>query len=119
MAIDTTATLSRAAFRDRPIALPDCAGFEQAAQFRQRFAVPAKNKAAGRIPIEAMSKRRRARQSETKRIEIVLQAFAALGPFMNREPGRLVDYQHQRIAIEHARDYLFRHHRRAGITSAT
>src|SRR3954447_18707950 len=38
---------------------------------------------------------------------MVLQAFATLWPLVDRESGRLVDHQHQPIAVEEARNHLF------------
>src|SRR5262249_54260977 len=46
-----------------------------------------------------------------------LEAFAALGAAMHRHAGRLVDDQHQPIAIEHAAHHLFRCHGQTAITA--
>ena len=51
-----------------------------------------------------------ARQAEAQRVEMVLQALAALRPAMHREAGRLVDHQHQPVAVEQAGKHLFRCH---------
>jgi hypothetical protein len=78
--------------------------------------VSPEHQAAGRIAVEAMRQMRRARQPEAKRGEIILQTFAPLGSFVHRQPLRLIDYEHQTIAIEHACGHLFRRHDELAIT---
>ena len=72
---------------------------------------------AGRIAVEPMRQRGRARQAKAQRVEIVLQAHAALGPLMHGKARRLVDDQHQGVAVEQAALHLFRCHDGTGITA--
>src|ERR1043166_3682808 len=51
-----------------------------------------------------MRQRRPARQAVAKRVEPVFQARTALRPAMHRQAGRLVDHQHQPVAMQHARE---------------
>src|SRR5262249_61248697 len=60
--------------------------------------------------IETMGERGRARQAETQRAEIIFEALAALRPFVNGQARRLVDHQHQAVAIDETSHYLFRSH---------
>src|SRR3984893_6830880 len=52
---------------------------------------------------------------------MILQAFAAprsFGALVDRESGRLVDDEHQGVAIKHSRYHLFRGHDETAITGA-
>ena len=64
--------------------------------------MPSQHQAAGGITIEPMCQHRRARQAESQGIERRLQIGAALGAAMYRQSRRLVDHQHQPVAMEHA-----------------
>jgi fused signal recognition particle receptor len=75
------------------------------------------HQAAGSIAIEPMGERRRTRQAKAQRAEIILQALAALRPLMHGKARRLVDDQHQGIAVEQAAQYLFLSHGGTGITA--
>ena len=98
------------AFDHRPIGLLDRAGFEQPAEQRQRLAMASEHQAAGGVAIEPVRKRRRSRQPEAQRVEMILKALATLGAAMDREAGRLVDHQHEPVAVEEARHHLFGGH---------
>ncbi len=108
--IDAALLAVWAALDHCPIGLADLALLEQLAEQRERLAVAAEHQAAGGVAVEPVRQRRRARQAEAQRVEIVLQARPALRPAMHREAGRLVDHQHQPVAIEQARQHLFRCH---------
>ena len=54
-----------------------------------------------------MRQRRRARQPEAQRAEVIFQAFAALGTAMHGDARRLIDGQDQAVAIEEPRHHLF------------
>jgi hypothetical protein len=77
----------------------------------------AEHEAAGGVAVEPMRQRGRARQPETQRAEMVLEALAALRSLVHGETRRLVDDQHQGVAVEHASHYLFRGHAEIAITS--
>ncbi len=94
----------RAAFDHRPIGLADAAVLEQEAQVRERLAVAAKHEATGGLAVEPVRQLGPARQAVAQSSEPVFQARAAFGPAMHRQAGRLVDHQHQPVAIEHARE---------------
>ena len=87
---------------------------EQLAELRQRLAVAAEHQAAGGVAVEPVRQRRRPRQAEAQRVEMILQAFPTLsrrsGSAMHGHAGRLVDHQHQPVAIEQPRHHLFRGH---------
>ena len=68
------------------------------------------HQAARGVAVEAMGERRLARQAEAQGVEIVLEVGAALGAAMDRDPGRLVDDQHQPVAIEQPRSCFFGRH---------
>jgi fused signal recognition particle receptor len=89
----------------------------------KRLAMAPEHEASGRVPVEAVRQRRRARQAEPEGIEIVLQAHAALRPAMHRKAGRFVDNEHQAVPVEHAGQHvvgvkLFKWHDETGITAA-
>ena len=63
--------------------------------------------AAGCVAVEPMRQRRRARQPEAQCAEVIFQAFAALGTAMHSDARRLIDDQHQAVAIEEPRHHLF------------
>ncbi len=107
----------RAAFDQRPIGLADLAVLEQLAERRQRLAVAAEHEAAGRLAVEPVRQCRRARgRPKRKRVEMVLQAprpSSLPPPFraaMHGQAGRLVDHQHQPVAVKKPRFHLFRCH---------
>jgi fused signal recognition particle receptor len=106
-----------AALDHRPIGLAHAAVAEQRAQMGERLAVAAEHQTARSVAVEAMGEPRRARQAEAQRVEVIEQAWTAFRPGMDRLPGRLVDDQHQAVAIEHAREHLFRCHGRLAITA--
>src|SRR5262245_35009106 len=70
----------------------------------------AEHQAAGGVAVETMGERGRARQAETQRAEIIFEALAALRPFVNGQARRLVDHQHQAVAIDEPSHHLFRGH---------
>ncbi len=83
----------------------------------ERLAVAAEHQAAGGVAIKPMGERRRARQAVAQRVEKILQARAALGAAMHGKARRLVDHQHQAVAVEHATLHLFRCHGETAITA--
>jgi fused signal recognition particle receptor len=93
-----------------PVGLVDGAVLEQLAELRERLAVAAEHQAAGRIAVEPVRQRRRPRQAEAQRVEMVFEALAAIRAAMHGEPRRLVDHQHQPVAIQQPRHHLFRGH---------
>ena len=60
------------------------------------------HEAAGGVAVEPMGQHRRPRQAEAQRVERGFQIGAALGAAMHRQARRLVDHQHQPVAMEHA-----------------
>ena len=49
----------------------------------------AEHEAAGGVPVEPVRQRRRPRQSEPQRVEMIFQTFAALGAAMHGKPAGL------------------------------
>jgi hypothetical protein len=72
--------------------------------------VAAENQAAGGVPVEPVRRFRPAGEAEAKGVQVVDQGLAALGAGMHRQARGFVDHEHQGIAIEHLRHYLFRIH---------
>ena len=112
----------RAPFNHGPIGLAHLAVLEQKPQVSKRLAMAPEHKASGGVLVEAMRQGGRTRQAEPQGVEMILQAGAAFRSAMHREPGRLVDDQHQSIAIKHAsqhlvRTNLFKWHEETGITA--
>ena len=74
----------------------------------------AEHQASGSVAVEPVGERRRSRQAEAERAEMIFQAFAALvavfGAAVDGEAGRLVDHQHQPVAVEKPRYHLFGGH---------
>src|SRR5258708_23243691 len=70
----------------------------------------AEHQAARGVAIETMRERGRSWQAEAERAEIIFEAFAALRPLVNGQACRLVDHQHQAVAIDEPSHYLFRGH---------
>ena len=60
------------------------------------------HQAAGSVLIEPVGQHRRPRQAKSQAVERRLQIGAALGAAMHRQPGGLVDHQHQPVAVEDA-----------------
>ena len=112
--VDRAAVRLRRAGDDRPVGLADLALLEQKPQFLQGFVVTPEDKAAGGVAIEAVRQRGLARQAEAERVEIVLEAGPALRPPMNRDASRLVEDEHQTVAIEQPRSCFFRRHEDIG-----
>jgi fused signal recognition particle receptor len=86
------------------------------------LAMAPEHEASGRVLVEAVGERRRPRQPVPQGIEIVLQARTALRAAMHRQPDRLVDDQHQAVAVEHASQHViginvFKWHDETGITA--
>src|ERR1700722_4036943 len=98
------------AFDYGPVGLVDGAVLEQLAELGERLAVAAEHQAAGGVAVEPMRQRRRPRQPEAQRVEMVFEARAAVRAAMHRKPRRLVDHQHQAVAIQQPRHHLFRDH---------
>ena len=76
------------------------------AESPQRLRVPAEHEAAGGVAVEAMRDLRPARQAEAERVEVIGQRFAALRPRMHGQARRLVDDEHEAIAVEDAGYYV-------------
>ena len=68
----------------------------------------AENEAARSFAVQPVRQHRRPRQAEPQRVERGLQIGAAFGAAMHRQPGRLVDHQHQAVAVEYAGQDFFR-----------
>ena len=79
---------------------------EQQAERCRRLAMPSEHEATRGIAIEAMRQNGRARQTEAQRIERGFQIGSTFGTAMHRQPGRLVDHQHQPVAMKHPREDL-------------
>ncbi len=107
----------RPALDDGPIGLADAAVLEQSPQMRERLAVPAEHEAPRSVAVEPMRQRRSARQAESQLVEAILEAGAALRAAVHRRSGRLVDHDHERVAVEHATLDPFRCHGETAITS--
>ena len=112
----------RPPFDHGPIGLIHLAVLEQKPQVRKRLAMAPEHKASGGVLVETMRQGRRAWQAEPQSVEIVLQAGAAFRSTVHREPGGLVDDQHQPIAIKHAGQHLvgsnlFKWHEETAITA--
>ena len=85
--VDAAFVLRRPALDHRPVGLADAAALEQPAELGQRLAVAAEHEAAGGVAVEPVRERRRARQAEAQRVEMILQALAALrAPCARRSP---------------------------------
>jgi len=104
----------RSHLRPRPIGFADRAPLEQFAKLRQRLAVASEHQTAGRIAVETMRQCWCPWQPESQRAEVVFQAFAAtlsrFGTAMNGDAWRLIDHQHQPVAIKEPRHHFFRGH---------
>ena len=118
--IDAALVRLRPALDHGPIGLADLAVAEQQVEVGQRLPVAAEHQAAGGFLVEPMRQRRQPRQAKAQRIEIVLDARAALRPsaLVHGKPGGLVDDQHQPVAVEQAAPHLFRCHGGTGITAS-
>ena len=108
--VDTALVVRRSALHQRPVGLADAARLEQPAELGQRLAVAAEHETARGVAIEPMRECGGARQPEPQRAEIIFQALAALGALVHGEARRLVEHQHQAVAIEQASDDLFGGH---------
>ena len=75
----------------------------------------AQHQAARRVAVEPVRQRRAARQPEPQRAESVFKAWSALRTAMHGNAGRLVDDQHQTVAVKKAGVYLFRRHAQQAI----
>ncbi|MET3325892.1 hypothetical protein ABIF54_003145 [Bradyrhizobium japonicum] len=100
--IDGAFVLGGPAFDHGPVGLADLAVLEQQAERGGRLAMAAEDEATGGVLVQPVGQHRRPRQAETERVEGCLQIGAALGAAMHRQTGRLVDDQHQSVAMEHA-----------------
>ncbi|MEY9755695.1 alpha-galactosidase [Bradyrhizobium yuanmingense] len=89
-------------FDHGPVGFADLAVLKQKAQRCRRLAVAAEHEAARGVLVQPVGQHRRSRQAETQRVEGILQIGATLGAAMHRQAGRLVDDQHQAVAMEHA-----------------
>src|SRR5215471_15079621 len=74
--VDSPLVLRRATLDNGPIGFSDLSGFEQPAQFREGFAMAAQHETARSLAIEAVRKRRRAREPKTQRREVIFEALA-------------------------------------------
>ena len=108
--VDQAFVLRRVPFHDRPIGLCDLALLEQEAELFERLVVAPEHQAARRVAIEPVHEGGVARQTKAQRRKIIFDIFAAFRAAMDRDPGRLVDDQHQPVAIEKPRDQLFPGH---------
>ena len=108
--VDRAALLGGRANDDRPIGLGDLALLEQEPQFLQSLVMSSEHETTGRLAIEPMGERWLSRQAEAQRFEIVLEAGAALRPAMHGDAGRLVEDEHQSVAVEQPRSCFFGRH---------
>ena len=92
--------------RHRPVALLDLSLGEQLAETRQGLAVPAEHQATRGVAVEPMRDLRPARQAEAEVVEPARQRVAAATIGVHRQAGRLVDHQHQSVAVQHASHYV-------------
>ena len=95
--VDAALVLGGTTLHHGPVGLSDPTTLEQSAKLRQSLAVAAEHQAPRGIAVQAVCQRRRARQPEPQRAEMILQAFAAprsFGALVDRESGRLVDDEH-------------------------
>ena len=75
---------------------------EKQAERGGRLAMAPKYKAAGGIAVEPVGQHGWPRQAEPQRVERRFQVGTPLRTAVHRQPGRLVDDQHQPVAMEHA-----------------
>lgn len=108
--IDQPFRLLRTVLDDSPIELVHLPVLEQFTQLFQSLMVSSQDQAAGRVAIEPMGERGRARQAEAQRIEIGFQIFAAFRALMHGDARRFVDHEHQTVAIKKAIIKFFRRH---------
>ncbi len=99
--LDAARRLGRDAGDDRPVDLLDLALREQPAEAAQRFRVAAEDKAPRSVAVEPVGQGRRPRQAEAQQRQPVFEMRPAGRPGMHRDAGRLVDHQHQPVAIQH------------------
>jgi hypothetical protein len=83
---------------------------EQETELFERLVVAPEHQAARRVAIEPVHEGGVARQTEAQRRKIIFETFTALRAAMNRDPGRLVDDEHQPVAIEKPREQFFPGH---------
>ena len=76
------------------------------------------HQAAGGVLVESMRQRRGARQAVAQMDKGLFEVLAALGAAMHGKARRLVHHQNQAVAIEHARENLFRRHAGQAIEGA-
>ncbi len=93
---------------DRPIDLLDLALGKQPAEAAQRLRMAAEHQTAAGVAVEPMRQGRRPRQTEAQRVEPGFEIGAAARTGMHRDAGRLIDDQHQPVAIEHPLEELDR-----------
>ncbi|GEO98091.1 hypothetical protein GCM10007887_17240 [Methylobacterium haplocladii] len=72
--------------------------------------MPAEHEAARSVAVEPVRGLRPARQAEAQVVEAIGQCRTAFRPGMNGQTGRLVDDEHQGIAVEEADAYVSRSH---------
>src|SRR4051812_26438464 len=102
--VDGALLALRPAVDHRPVGLADAAMLEQQAEAGERLAMTPQHEAARGLAIEPMRQFRTARQAIAQMLEPVLKARTTFRPAMHREPGRLVDHQHQPVAVQDARE---------------
>jgi fused signal recognition particle receptor len=96
---------------------------EQKPQMSKRLAMATEHQASRGVLVEPMGQCRGARQAEPQGVEIVFEARAAFRPAMHRKARRLVDHEHEAVAIKQACQHrvgsgLFKQHDQTGITAA-
>jgi hypothetical protein len=70
----------------------------------------AENKASRCVAVEPVRQSGAPRQAEAQRVEIGFQIFAAFRASVDGNAGRLVDDEHQSVAVEQPGDKLFSGH---------
>jgi hypothetical protein len=108
--VDFALVGGRIAFHDGPISFLDASLLEELHQPLQSLAMAAENKASRCVAVEPVRQSGAPRQAEAQRVEIGFQIFAAFRASVDGNAGRLVDDEHQSVAVEQPGDKLFSGH---------
>ena len=95
-----------AALDDRPVGLRNLAVLEQKPERGRCLAMAAEHQTARGFLVQPMRQHRWARQAEAQRVERGFEIGSALRSLVHGNAGRLVDHQHQPVAVEHAGEHL-------------
>lgn len=108
--VDLAGLLRRPALDQGPVGLLGAPLREQGVQPGERLGVAAERQAAGGVAVEAVGGLRPAWQAEAQGVEVLRQRLAAFRPRMHRQSRRLVDDEHEGIAVEEPREYVVNDH---------